>query len=85
MFIMAVDRVKVCGVSDLEVISVKSCHVKRAWGQRKKRWVESCVGWLHSVQLGELMIFMWNSLLLVMQQFLSTLYWRSLASIALDV
>ena len=43
------------------------------------------MGWLHSVQLGELMIFMWYSLLLVRQQFLSTLYWRSLASIALDV
>ena len=28
MFIMAVARVKVCGVSDVEVISVRSCQVK---------------------------------------------------------
>ena len=28
MFIIAVDRVKVCGDSDLEVISVRSCHVR---------------------------------------------------------
>ena len=30
MFKMAVVRVKECGVSELEVISVSSCHVPRA-------------------------------------------------------
>ena len=43
------------------------------------------MGLLHKVQLGELVIFMLDNLLLVMQQFRSTLYWRSLASIALEV
>ena len=28
MFIIAVARVKICGVSDVEVISVRSCQVK---------------------------------------------------------
>ena len=43
------------------------------------------MGLLHRVQLGVLMIFMLDNLLLVMQQFRSTLNWRSLASIALEV
>merc|ERR1712081_154992 len=48
-------------------------------------WVEFWVGWLHRVHLGVSSIFMWYSLLLVMQVFLSTLYCRSLASMARDV
>jgi len=43
------------------------------------------VGWLHKVHFGESVIFILKSLLLVMQVFLKTLYWRSLASIALVV
>ena len=43
------------------------------------------MGWLHKVHFGESVIFMLKSLLLVMQLFLKTLYWRSLASIALVV
>ena len=47
--------------------------------------MESWVGWLHRVHLGVSSIFMWCNLLLVMQVFLSTLYCRSLASMARDV
>ena len=43
------------------------------------------MGWLHKVHFGESVIFMLKSFLLVMQVFLKTLYWRSLASIALVV
>ena len=43
------------------------------------------MGWLHKVHFGESVIFMLKSLLFVMQLFLKTLYWRSLASIALVV
>ena len=43
------------------------------------------MGWLHKVHFGESVIFMLKSLLFVMQLFLKTLYWRSLASMALVV
>ena len=47
--------------------------------------MESWVSWLHRVHFGVSRIFMLYNLLLVMQVFLSTLYCRSLASMARDV
>ena len=43
------------------------------------------MGLVQRVHFGELMMFMLNNLLFVMQEFLRTLYWRSLASMALEV
>ena len=43
------------------------------------------MGLVQRVHLGESVIFMSNDLLFVMQEFLRTLYWRSLASMALEV
>ena len=43
------------------------------------------MGLVQRVHFGESVIFMLNNLLFVMQEFLRTLYWRSLASMALEV
>ena len=43
------------------------------------------MGWLHKEHFGESRIFMLCSLMLVMRVFLKTLYWRCLASSALEV
>ena len=43
------------------------------------------MGLVQRVHFGESVMFMLNSLLFVMHEFLRTLYWRSLASMALEV
>ena len=84
-FKIAHDRVKLCCIGVLEVISERKFQTGVTFGQEKNLWVEFWVGWLQRVQAGDCIFSIFKSLSFVRQVFLRILYWRSLASINFDV